>query len=202
MSEGTHYKDYECYSNCNLSVPKGSENEECITVGHNPICIECGEEHETQDNINCCSSKTICADCGCVIDNEYEAIWIDGSPYCRNCVHYCDCCGEYTRDDTTYIDSEDRYVCDDCLSEYYEYCDDCGEYYNIENMTYVESEDEYYCQDCLENNFCTCERCREIFRNGVMTEFDDEELCPGCLEEAIAEAEEESAKESTEAQAM
>lgn len=199
MSEGTHYRDYECYSNCNLSVPKGSENEECITVGHNPICIECGEEHETQDNINCCSSKTICADCGCVIDDEDDVIWIGGSPYCRDCVNYCDCCGGYTRGDTTYIDSEDRYVCDDCLSEYYEYCDDCGEYYNRENMTYVESEDAYYCQNCLEDNFCTCERCREIFRNRVMTEFDDEELCPNCLEEAKAEAEEE---ESTEEQAM
>lgn len=207
-SSGTHYRDYESYSNCTLSRPKGNENEEFITVGHAPICIECGEEHDTEDNINCCSSHIICADCGHVIDDEDDVIWINNESYCRDCVGYCDCCNEYTRDDVTYIESEDRYVCDDCLSEYYEYCEECGNYYDIDNMTYVESEDASYCPDCLEDNFCTCEHCREIFRNRVMTTFDNDELCPDCLEEAKAEAEEEnddeeeSAEERTEAQAV
>lgn len=189
ISEGTHYRDYDNYSNCNLSIPKGTENEECITVGHDPICIQCGEEHDTEDNINHCAEALFCADCGCVIDDEDNGVWIDGSLYCRSCVNYCDCCGEYTRDDVTYIESEDRYVCDDCLHEYYEYCEDCGEYFDRNNMTFVESEDAYFCDDCIEDGFCTCGHCNQLFRNRVLTEFDDEELCSDCLEEAKAEAE-------------
>lgn len=200
-SEGTHYRDYENYSNCNLSIPKGSENEETIIVGHDPICIRCGKEHSTADNINCCSSKYTCADCGCAIEDEDDVIYIDGETYCRDCVNYCNCCNEYTRDDVTYIESEDRYVCDDCLNEYYEYCTGCDEYVDRDDMTYVESEDECYCRSCLEDNFCTCGRCMEIFRNRVMTEFDNEELCPDCLEEAKAEVEEDT-EEFTEEQAV
>jgi hypothetical protein len=69
VSEGTHYKDYECYGNCTLSRPKGSENENDITIGHDPICINCGEEHDTQDNIFCCAKKVFCAHCRSEIDD-------------------------------------------------------------------------------------------------------------------------------------
>lgn len=57
VSRGTHYRDYESYSNCTLSRPKGSENEEYFIVGHAPICIKCGYEHDKQGNISCCASK-------------------------------------------------------------------------------------------------------------------------------------------------
>ena len=53
-SEGTHYTDYCNFDNCTLSRITGSENEDSITVGHDPICIECGDEHDTSGNINCC----------------------------------------------------------------------------------------------------------------------------------------------------
>lgn len=94
VSEGTHYKDYECYDNCTLSRPKGNENENDITIGHDPICIDCGEEHDEQDNISCCANKLFCAHCGSRIDRD-DVRWIDGEPYCIDCTFWCDRCKEY-----------------------------------------------------------------------------------------------------------
>ena len=55
VSEGTHYRDYESYSNCTLSRPKGSENEEYFRsedlTEHNGrwLCDSCLEEAKAQE---------------------------------------------------------------------------------------------------------------------------------------------------------
>ena len=192
-SEGTHYRDYTYYNNVTLSRPKGSENDECITVGHAPICIYCGDEHGEEDNISCCATVT-CTECDCYIDDdEDEIIWIDGDPYCRDCVTYCECCDEWFVGEGTYIEEEERYVCDDCLREYYRYCDECGEYHYYENGIYVESENEWVCDSCLEDYYSVCEECGEYFRNDLIREHNGRYLCAECLneiedEEELAEA--------------
>lgn len=55
---GTHYPDIINYSNCNVSYYGSSDsdiekNREKITIGHNPICPRCGDEHTLEGNILC-----------------------------------------------------------------------------------------------------------------------------------------------------
>lgn len=100
FSFGTHYKDYENFANCNVSFWKGDDkNYSEIDVGHDPICPYCGEEHETEDELCCPDCKTIhCTSCGCEVDED-DVIYIDGEPYCRDCVSFCEYYHEYTTDD-------------------------------------------------------------------------------------------------------
>ena len=182
-SNGTHYKDYECFSNCSLSRPKGSENENYFTIGHMPICIKCGEEHDTENNISCCASKVVCAHCGCLIDPaRAEVLWIDGQPYCDDCVSYCDCCDSYVVGDTTEVEGH-HFVCDSCLHHHYRQCLDCEGYYRESSMTYVDSVEDYVCRDCLEEHYCVCDNCGEYFRIENLAEHNGRWLCDNCREE-------------------
>lgn len=186
FSEGTHYKDYERYDNCTLSRPKGSENENDITIGHDPICINCGEEHDTQDNISCCAKKVFCAHCGSEIDDG-DIRWIDDEPYCCDCSFWCEQCEEYHVDEGTSVRGF-GIVCDSCLDDF-RYCEECGEYVTEYRATYVESEGAYFCDDCIEDNFVPCEHCGELHRYRNMREVARRMLCPDCAEEAENETE-------------
>ena len=180
-SMGTHYTDYCYYSNCSLSVLKGSENTEYIDVGASPICIECGCRHDIADNINHCAEKYTCAECGCVVDEE-DVYWINGEPYCGDCTHYCNHCGNYFVGDGTWVDDDRRYVCDSCLENHYRYCDECREYYYWEDVTYVESEGIDVCCDCLSEDFTLCKHCGEYHRTSTMIEEDGYMYCKECHE--------------------
>ena len=184
MSRGTHYKDYENFSNCTLSRIKGNENNEAFYVGHSPICIECGYEHHVEDNINCCSSSGHrCADCGYSIVDEDDVYWVDGVAYCEDCVSYCDCCEEYFREDLTEV-GYGRYVCDDCLREHYRECADCGSWRYIGDGYYIDSIDDYVCEDCFDN-YRYCEECEEYhhYSNTTYIEGENEYVCDNCLDE-------------------
>lgn len=53
-SYGTHYKDYVCYSNCNVSYyNKVKDKTIPVKIGHNPMCIKCGCEHTYTDRLVC-----------------------------------------------------------------------------------------------------------------------------------------------------
>lgn len=55
-SKGVHYKDYESFENCNVSYLKledGTINLNKITVGHDPICPNCGKTHKNEECIEC-----------------------------------------------------------------------------------------------------------------------------------------------------
>lgn len=192
QSEGTHYEDYRCFNNCRLCRPKDDTNENMFTVGARPICIECGGRHNVSDNINCCTSGVFCADCGCRIDSEYDECYVNGDIYCRDCVSYCDCCEDYTREDVTYIISENRYVCESCLNEHYGYCDECNEYEPLDRIRYIEEEDIYICDDC-DHIISECDCCGREFLTRHLTETDDgRELCSDCMEEEEVEDDEEN----------
>ena len=122
---GTNYPDYRHYNNCSISLIKGSENDEDITVGSSPICVKCGARHRVESNINHCGNGYTCEDCGCYIDDS-DVIWIDGDPYCSDCAHYCECCDEYHTGNETYVRGL-GYVCDDCLDDFH-YCECCQGY--------------------------------------------------------------------------
>jgi formylmethanofuran dehydrogenase subunit E len=190
---GTHYRDYHNYDNCSLSRPKGSENENYFQVGADPICIECGERHETEDNINCCiGNGYYCENCGEWVDEE-DAIEINGCYYCRECVEYCERCDTYHRGESYYIDGEDRYVCEYCAENYYIYCDECGKYVNRYDVTYVPSVDMDVCDECLSKYYERCDKCGELYYSHDLSEHDGKHYCDECYEEISTEEESEEA---------
>lgn len=187
-SDGTHYRDYDNYSNCTLSRPKGSENDRYITVGHDPICIECGSEHDTEDYISCCSkpSEYYCSECGEPIDDD-DVIWINDEPYCRDCVTWCDECESYFVGEGTTVVNGYGYtitVCDDCLDRY-TYCDCCGEYHPSEMTYWIDVDCESVCGDCFSDYYGTCEDCGEYYKLKDLEDHNGNLLCPSCLEDAI-----------------
>lgn len=55
ISTGTHYRDYENFSNCNVSTLKDDRDEHpYVKIGHYPICPCCGDEHKGKESIECC----------------------------------------------------------------------------------------------------------------------------------------------------
>lgn len=183
-SYGTHYRDYDNYDNCTLSRIKGSENEKYINVGHDPICIKCGNEHDIQENISCCARKVTCAECGCEID-EYEARYIDGEYYCDDCSFWCDCCDEYRVGVATEVRGGGT-VCSSCIEDHYTFCDDCEEY--VRNRYINEINGEHICNECFEENFGPCDHCGAMHRFTDMREIAHRMLCPDCAAETESEA--------------
>lgn len=188
-SRGTHYRDYTFYNNCTLSTVKGSENTECIQIGASPICINCGDTHNIQANINCCGISR-CADCGAVIYDEDDIYWVDGECYCRNCVEYCEYCEEWHREDCTYIEGY-GYVCDSCRNEHFICCYDCNTWIHEDDAYYIQGEDEYVCRICRDNYYTMCNECGEYFSNDDITHHNGDALCPDCYDEATEEENED-----------
>lgn len=65
-SVGTHYRDYQYYSNCNVTFPtefasdyfaRRGDGVGTIEIGHNPICPHCGRLHQTTDNLLCSNCR-------------------------------------------------------------------------------------------------------------------------------------------------
>jgi hypothetical protein len=174
-SRGTHYRDYNNFNNCTLSRITGRDNDNCFYVGAKPICIECGHTHTNAGNINCChDGVTRCAHCGRYLNDEYdEIIWINGEPYCDDCVYYCDCCEEYHLEEPTYISSEDHYVCESCLDEYYVRCDICGEWVHVDDKTHIAGENIDICVSCRDEKYCMCADCETWYKADDMIADDD-----------------------------
>lgn len=181
-SYGTHYRDYEHYNNCSLSRVKGSENDESFVVGARPICVNCGERHSTETNINHCGYAR-CADCGCQLSEE-DAIEIDGEIYCRGCCHWCERCDQYVHEDTTWIEGY-GHVCATCLDRDFMYCEVCESYEREEEMTWIECEDRYVCDHCLSRYYSYCEDCGEYYPDDDMHTYRGTQLCEDCYDARV-----------------
>lgn len=194
-SLGTHYRDYTSFNDCNITIPRDTDNTKIMVIGHEPICIECGAYHEESETINCChTGYCTCVRCGCQIDTD-DAIEIDGEYYCEDCVTFCEDCNEYhLNDDVRYVSSVGRYVCDDCLEEYYRRCDDCDEYYPTDEMYYERINGQYHdvCENCLDEYY-RCEDCGDYFspHNVVEDEDTGDYYCRNCMNQRKANDEEE-----------
>ena len=109
-SEGVHYRDYECYGNCNVSYLKhddGTKNHKMITVGALGICPVCGKEHKNQECI-------LCEDC-------YST-------------DRCEHCGECTGSETVRTANGHTYCCAECAEEEgYVYCENSGDWRSAED---------------------------------------------------------------------
>lgn len=181
---GTNYPDFRYYENCCISFPKDRpENVNRMTIGHAPICIECGNEHDNTENINCCSNKYTCQDCGCILDED-DVYWVDGEAYCSECVSYCERCGSYERNcNGEWVESDSAWYCYDCLDEYFVRCADCGGWLRREDAIVI-YDGNCVCEDCLDN-YSWCDKCEEYYPND-MIHFDDdldEYFCEDCWEE-------------------
>ena len=128
-----------------------------------------------------------CSECGC--NAETKLYLVDGEYYCEDCFRreFVECarCGELIRrDDAT--DTNDGYVCEECLDLHYAFCEDCETYYDVDEMNYIDSEERYVCDNCLDENYTRCERCGEWHRNDDMytvivdEEGSTEEWCQSC----------------------
>lgn len=128
-SFGTHYRDYLCYSDTLTCILKGSENNEIIHIGHNPICPVCGEEHSNESSLHCgdeheCyhnGNYATCNRCGCRINLDHDS-WIrdedTGEYYCDwDCansrgVYYCENVEEWHSEDVYFDNLIDDYFYD------------------------------------------------------------------------------------------
>lgn len=164
VSNGTHYRDYECFETCTVSILRDHlENPTVVEIGHDPICPRCGMEHCNSENLLCedCADgkRTECAECGDRFDpDDYDAVRAyDETEFC------CSQCAE----NAGYVycnDGEWHYrngeVCyDEWLGEYvYDYYEDfittedgytfsCPE--NAENggYVYLDGENEWVLAD-------------------------------------------------------
>lgn len=165
-SNGTHYPDYRNFSNCTLSKRIGKENTNCFTVGAKPVCIHCGDEHTTSDNLDCCDAhrgQTKCALCGNWHDND-EMHEINGQWYCEYCCCQCRHCGRWflEGDDLTHVEDYGN-VCAECLAgENFIKCKDCGRtYYKGYSRLY---EDKWVCGNCFSRLYTKCQVCGEIVK--------------------------------------
>lgn len=179
-SHGTHYRDYENFDNCTLSILKGSDNHEYINVGAYPICIKCGDEHGEQGNICCCGGR-ICDKCGCVIEDEEDGVWLGDNFYCTDCCSWCSFCEEYHRRGETYIEGY-GWVCDDCLDDHFTYCEECNTWVHNDCSTYIEETDEYICDTCRDRLYFWCHDCHEYRLIEEANEIGDCTICNDCKE--------------------
>ena len=119
-SHGTHYRDYENYDVCGVSVLSGADRM-TIHIGHNPICPNCGTEHGYKESIFCRDHSDMqrikCARCGGLIEEISIRCVETGKFYCcKSCaredgVRFC-------QDDEAYH-SEGNYFRDDLNGCFY-----------------------------------------------------------------------------------
>ena len=206
-SKGTHYRDYECQSECSVSkiikmIPKGRVDNRHMTVGHDIYCVKCGDWHDMESTLLCedChdnygdSGSHRCCDCGDRYDED-EMYCINGEWYCCECSTYCDHCNERVpNSEISYYRELDMDICNSCREEDFTGCDCCGEVQNNDDIFYVESTNEEVCRHCLEEKYTYIESEHDYFLNEQVRECvhcgryyvieeGDKGLCPDCIEE-------------------
>lgn len=192
LSRGTHYRDYESFSQCTLSRVRDSVNEECMSVGHTPICIECGNEFCSADCISCCSYPlVICYECGCWLSVN-EAHTIDGNYYCSDCAFECSYCGVAYYGEGIEV-RDGSCVCEDCREYYYTYCECCETWGLNSDISWLSNLDENVCSECLDEKYDYCDECDGYYHKDDMIMVGDRTLCPDCAANIRENEEEEVA---------
>jgi len=140
-----------------------ANNISCCYKEYSCTCCDCGldedDVHWVDDDPYCSYCCTWCESCQEYYANE-DTVYIEDrdiyvcSGCADDCYSYCDCCEKYYHH-TTWVCSEDKFVCDDCLDDYAR-CEDCGEYFRIEDIkecTDKETGEVFvYCEECFEEH--------------------------------------------------
>lgn len=157
-SHGVHYKDYECYNNCNVSFQNidgsGEKNMTPIHVGHGGICPRCGSVHFNEDCIlcdDCREERVFCAHCG----EEIIGVGIEINdriyccPECAEEEGYVEC-----DDGEWHCEGDSDVLYDDWLGVY---CYDQRGYW--EDAIYIDGY-RFCCEEnAIEFGFRRCEKC-------------------------------------------
>ena len=140
-SDAPHYKDYEHYGDCNVSVNKDESMEfPLIRIGHKAVCPGCGEEHYGEKNI-------MCYDCGGE-ENDEDVVFCE---HCGAAIHT-------NRDDYVYIEGGDYYCDSDCAEAAgYVKCVDDDDWWYKEDLFFCEDDDEYHLGSyCYRDDYDDC----------------------------------------------
>ena len=165
---------------------------EPFTVGTHGLCVNCGEEIESDIDghqcLNCSDNRERCAECGKLIDED-EVTWVYDQcgncvPVCEDCLdsyyRYCDhCCEWHHEDDCTPL-ADGTCVCNGCLEHCY-LCDMCNEWYpNADDIyiVYDGGEERYVCASCRRAYFTQCPSCGKFHRDEDINR--ESGLCPKC----------------------
>ena len=139
--------------------------------------MECGCEHTTQNNINCCHGQYgFCPECGAIVDDDDNATEVDGEYYHNDCVFYCEYHDRYEPLNEHYANVE-RYgdICTDAYnSGNFGYCEDCECYFTDDEL--VPTVNGYVCRDCLADDYVWVESESEYYP------AEDCYYCPECNE--------------------
>jgi hypothetical protein len=122
----THYRDYACYDDVNVSINKAENTDTTIYVGHRPICPVCGCEHSENEYLVC----EWCRDEG----------YSDGGEELEDCTR----CG-----DSFSLEDNGDAVCDEATGYWY-CCESCAERDGVHYMSDTEcwsSTEEYFVDD-------------------------------------------------------
>ena len=135
------YADWLEYTDCaKISVRKDTiDSFNNFEIGTHGLCIVCADP---------ISSGLYCEYCK---DDNREI--------CDHCEEPCDQIFPVRNSRGQTI-----YVCEDCRTEYYRYCDLCDEYYPTDQVTYT-ADDYSVCETCLYDHFSCCELCHEYFHD-------------------------------------
>ncbi len=188
---GTNYPDYIHNEECSISRLYNTKFKK-IFIGHDPICPVCGAEHRAESFLTCknCSAEYHCTQCGEPIYDERNVYWVDGEPYCGDCVTYCECCNEYeVNEKTAYYGSVDKTLCDYCVKTYYKECCHCGTLVHKDDV-YEDVYGNTYCYDCSEEelvffngNYYPEKEARECKNCGELFVGEGDYCCETCAEE-------------------
>jgi formylmethanofuran dehydrogenase subunit E len=160
-----------------------------VMVMTNDPCDQEFEFFSTDGGYSWINGDYTCDECGCRMDED-EGIRVGDYTYCDSCAEsyrWCECCEQYFyRDDACYIESEDVYVCDRCLSRYYTQCERCDEYFDSQNA--ITTEDGEVCEHCADRYYSICNECGDLVRE--TRSFNEMWYCEGCYEDLVGTCDE------------
>lgn len=145
---GTNYPDYIYNNECSISRLYNKKFQR-IFIGRDPICPVCGISHRNQNRLTCdnCDSEYRCAECGEPLDED-DVYWVNGQPYCSDCVRYCEHCEAWElNENVRFYEELGMWICDNCIEEDFEQCYECGEYFD-EGSSVIDVHGNTYCPKC------------------------------------------------------
>lgn len=90
----------------------------------------------------------------------------------------CENCGDEISEDDRYYAPDSEIYCEDCFSQYCDYCAHCGETFWRDDMHYVGDCD--VCEWCLDSHYTRCDKCGEYHRHRDIHEHKKGHFCEGC----------------------
>lgn len=124
-----------------------------------------------------------CERCNKILTSDNESSLYEG--YCKECedsLVKCDDCNEIIDiNDSYYVESMDKHICQSCYDDRYTTCTHCGDIVYSDDTTYIEDLRGYVCEDCY--NDLNCFRCNSCDCYYSEEEWHDGDLCSDCSEE-------------------